>query len=78
MIEFEIYENSVENSSRIFSFKNEKEIHKEFYDILSAYQYKYSITDEQIIEIVSWAELAETDSDFTLDDITIIANECQL
>ena len=75
MIKFEIYENSVENSSRIFSFKNEKEIHKELYDILSDYQYKYPISDEQIVEIVSWAELAETDSDFTLDDITIIAKE---
>lgn len=75
MIKFEIYENSVENSSRIFSFKNEKEIHKEFYDILRDYQYKYSITDEQIVEIVSWAELAEVGSDFTLDDITIIAKE---
>ena len=75
MIKFEIYENSVENSSRIFSFKNEKEIHKEFYDILRNYQYKYPITDEQIVEIVSWAELAEVGSDFTLDDITIIVKE---
>lgn len=75
MIKFEIYENSVENSSRILSFRNEKEIHKELYDILSDYQYKYPITDEQIVEIVSWAELAEVDSDFTLDDITIIAKE---
>ncbi len=75
MFKFEIYENSVENSSRIFSFKNEKEIHRELYDILKNYQYKYPITDEEIVEIVSWAELAETGSDFTLDDITIIATE---
>lgn len=78
MFIFEIYENSVENSSRIFSFRNEKEIHKDLYDILSYYQYKYPITDEQIIEIVSWAECAEVGSDFTLDDITIIAKEFQL
>lgn len=76
MIQFEIYLNSVENSSKVIRCKeNTKDIHNSIYYVLTCGGYDNYISIEDAIEIASWAELATIGEVYENNNITIICQE---
>ena len=75
MYKFEIYKNSVENSSVTLEVKRSYDIHREVYEHLTSGRYDDYINEETAINIACWCELATVGEDYTTDDITVIVQE---
>ena len=75
MCRFEIYRNSVENSSVILDVKRRDDINRRVYEHLMSGLYDNYINEETAIDIASWCELATIGEDYVIDDVTIIVKE---
>lgn len=68
MYSISVYRTNVENSQVDYEFRNEKELHRDFYTILLG---KYDCTEEEAIEICSWAELAAVGEWYDTNNISV-------
>lgn len=74
MPKFEIFKNSVENSSVILKAKKH-DISRNIYKHLTSGKYDDCVNKGTAIDIANWCESAKIGEDYVTDDVTVIAKK---